>query len=161
MKRATRICTAGLCAFLTAAAAGAQVADFPIDPEVLGRLGVNAEELVAIQAADGVSRRAVREAQIELEILTAQLKRALLPIEPRMREVETLLSNAMQWELKMRLAEITRQVQLRQILGDLRYARIREALRRRQQQLRQQQQQRLQQNQRQTDRAPQRPNTQQ
>ena len=97
--------------------------------------------MAQLQELDSSARAATREARVELEIVTARLKRALLPAEPRMREVEELLREAMDWEFRIRLAEIRRQVRIRQVLGDERYTRIRELVRRRQEQQRLLQQQ--------------------
>ncbi len=55
--------------------------------------------------------------------------------------MEELLREAMDWEFRIRLAEIRRQVRIRQVLGDERYTRIRELVRRRQEQQRLLQQQ--------------------
>ena len=135
-QRNARLLVGGLLAAMIAVPAAAQVTDFSLEPEVLLRLGVTEEELGQMQEVDTSTRAAKREAQIELEILTARLKRALLPTDPRMREVEELLREAMDWEFRMRLADIRRQIRIRQVLGDERYTRIRELVRRRQEQQR-------------------------
>jgi hypothetical protein len=50
-----------------------------------------------------------------------------------MREVERLLRQSLEWELKERMAQIRRQVELRQLLGDAKYARMTQAEERRRQ----------------------------
>ena len=139
-RRARRL-VCGLLTLAIAVPAAAQVADLSLEPELLLRLGVTEEEMAQLQELDSSARAATREARVELEIVTARLKRALLPAEPRMREVEELLREAMDWEFRIRLAEIRRQVRIRQVLGDERYTRIRELVRWRQEQQRLLQQQ--------------------
>jgi len=60
-----------------------------------------------------------------------------------MREVERLLRQSLDWELKERMAHIRRQVELRELLGDGKYARLSEAVERRRQAQEQQERERI------------------
>ena len=112
-QRTVRRLVCGLLTLAIAVPAAAQVADLSLEPELLLRLGVTEEAMAQLQEMDSSARAATREARVELEMVTARLKRALLPAEPRMREVEELLREAMDWEFRIRLAEIRRQEQHR------------------------------------------------
>jgi hypothetical protein len=48
-----------------------------------------------------------------------------------MREVERMLRQSLDWELKERMAQIRRQVELRELLGDAKYARMSQAVEKR------------------------------
>jgi hypothetical protein len=50
-----------------------------------------------------------------------------------MKQVENLLRASLDWEYKLRLAQITRQVEIRELLGNSKYARLVEAVRKRRQ----------------------------
>ncbi len=63
-----------------------------------------------------------RVARAELDILQAQLKRLLLSANADLEEVRDLLTQAMRWELDVRLAEIERELQIRKVIGDKRWA---------------------------------------
>jgi hypothetical protein len=63
-----------------------------------------------------------RVARAELEIIQAQLKRLLLSADADLGKIERLLSSALEWELQVRLAEIRRELQIRQAIGDRRWA---------------------------------------
>ena len=59
-----------------------------------------------------------------------------------MREVERLLRQSLDWEFKERMAQIRRQVELRELLGDAKYARLTQVVERRRM-LQQEQERRL------------------
>jgi hypothetical protein len=71
----------------------------------------------------------VHQSRLEIDVLKAQLKKALFQDPVDMNEVERLLRASLDWEYKLRLAQITRQVEIRKLLGDRKYARLFEALR--------------------------------
>ncbi len=64
-------------------------------------------------------------------MLKAQLRKLLFEEQVNMREVERMLRQSLEWELKERLAQIRRQVELRELLGDAKYARMSQAVERR------------------------------
>ena len=98
------------------------------NPEVLKRLGLEEEDVEKIREIFEQTEKEIREARIEVDILKAQLRKLLFEEQVNMREVERQLRQSLEWELKERMAHIRRQVQLRELLGDTRYARLAEAV---------------------------------
>ena len=101
------------------------------NPELLKRLDVGDEEIEKIRVIFEETEKAIREARLEIDILKAQLRKLLFQEQVNMREVERLLRQSLDWELKERLAQIERQVELRNLLGDEKFARLTEAVARR------------------------------
>jgi hypothetical protein len=96
------------------------------NPQVLKRLELGEEEMENIRGVFEQTEKEIREARLEIDILKAQLRKLLFQQQVNMREVERLLRDSLEWEMKDRMAQIQRQVQLRTILGDAKYARLME-----------------------------------
>lgn len=94
------------------------------NPQVLKRLELGEEEIASIRGVFEQTDKEIREARLEIDILKAQLRKLLFQKQVDMREVERLLRDSLEWEMKERMAQIQRQVQLRTILGDAKYARL-------------------------------------
>lgn len=122
MKRLILICLLGLIAFGFAYGQGWDV------PQVLKRLELSEEEMEDIKEVFEQTEKEIREARLEIDILKAQLRKLLFQQQVNMREVERLLRDSLEWEMKERMAQIQRQVQLRTLLGDTKYARLIEAV---------------------------------
>jgi hypothetical protein len=73
----------------------------------------------------------MREARLEIDVLRAQLRKLLFKEQVDMREVERMLRRGLEWELKERMAQIRRQVELRELLGDAKFAQLTRAAERR------------------------------
>ena len=101
------------------------------NPELLERLNLDEQQIEQIREIFESTEREIQAARIEIDILKAQLRKLLFEAEVNMREVEQLLRRSLEWELKARIAQIERQVELRELLGDKRYARLSEAMQRR------------------------------
>jgi hypothetical protein len=101
------------------------------NPEVLERLDLDKQEVEKIGEIFERTEREIREARLEIEVLRAQLRKVLFAEQVNMREVERLLRQSLDWELKERMAQIRRQVELRELLGDTKYARMTQAMERR------------------------------
>jgi hypothetical protein len=93
-------------------------------PEVLERMGANEEQIETVVEIFEETEREIQEARLEIEILKAQLRKLLFQEAVNMREVERLLRDSLDWELKERMAQIRRQVELRKVLADRMYARL-------------------------------------
>ncbi|HUX21827.1 MAG TPA: hypothetical protein VMW69_11355 [Spirochaetia bacterium] len=91
----------------------------------LATLGVSNAEINKIVQIQTETRFQVREAQLELNVLKAELERALFPINVDMNKVHQLLQESLQWKMKSELATIQERVELRKILGDYKYAEYR------------------------------------
>lgn len=114
-------------------AAGAQDWD---SPQLLERAGLSEQEIEQVTRVFEDTERTITEARLEVDLLKAQLRKLLFAENPDMREVERLLRASLEWELKERLAQISRQVELRRVLGDRRYARLMQEWRERQRRVR-------------------------
>jgi hypothetical protein len=100
-------------------------------PQFLQRAGLSEQEIAAVTQVFEDTERAIREARLEIGVLKAQLRKLLFAENVDMGEVERLLRAGLEWELKERMAQVRRQVELRRILGDRRYARLSEQVRER------------------------------
>ena len=101
------------------------------NPEFLERLDLDEEEAQRIGEIFEETEREIRQARLEIDVLKAQLRKLLFEEQVNMREVERMLRQSLEWELKERLAQIRRQVELRELLGDAKYARMSQAVERR------------------------------
>ena len=102
------------------------------NPEILERLDLKEAEVQETQEIFEKTEREIREARLEIDVLRAQLRKLLFQEQVNMREVERLLRQSLDWEFKERMAQIRRQVELRELLGDAKYARMTQAFQRRQ-----------------------------
>jgi hypothetical protein len=98
------------------------------NPQVLKRLELGEENMENIRGVFEQTEKEIREARLEIDILKAQLRKLLFQQQVNMREVERLLRDSLEWEMKERMAQIQRQVQLRTILGDAKYAKLMETV---------------------------------
>jgi hypothetical protein len=115
---------------LVLAAAAATSQDWE-DPQVWRKLGLTEEEVGRARAIYERTEQVIREAQVELDVLKAEMRRLLYREQVEMAAVEKQLRASMEWEYRLRLAQITRQVELRRLLGDRKYARLMEEVRER------------------------------
>ena len=101
------------------------------NPEVLERLDLDEQEVEKIEKIFEKTEKEIREARLEIDVLRAQLRKLLFEEQVNMREVEGMLRQSLEWELKERMAQIRRQVELRELLGDAKYARMSQAIEKR------------------------------
>jgi len=71
----------------------------------------------------------LKKYQAEIDVRKAELTRVLLDTHPDMKQVERILKVALNWEYRMRLGEIERDVEVRNVLGDRGWGVYREAQR--------------------------------
>lgn len=71
----------------------------------------------------------LKKYQAEIDVRKAELTRVLLDTHPDMKQVERILKEALNWEYRMRLGEIERDVEVRNVLGDRGWGVYREAQR--------------------------------
>ena len=118
-------------ALLLALAAGAAFAQTDEDRRLWQKLGLSEEQIAQASAVFERTEKVVREARAEIDVLKAELRRQLLRDQVDMAQVEKQLRSSLEWEYRLRLAQITRQVDLRRLLGDETYARLMQAIRER------------------------------
>jgi hypothetical protein len=97
-------------------------ADQPQTRKYLHNIGVSDADITKIFQTEYQTQYQVREAQLELNVLKAELEKTLFPVNADMHEVQRLLSESLQWKLKSELATINARVEIRKLLGDLKYA---------------------------------------
>ena len=97
------------------------------NPEVLERLDLDEQQVEKIREIFEETEKEIRQARLEIDVLRAQLRKLLFEEQVNMREVERMLRQSLEWELKERMAQIRRQVELRELLGDVKYARMSQA----------------------------------
>lgn len=116
---------------LLSAFTGAALAQDWDNPQFLQKAGLTEQEITEVTRVFDETEQAIQEARLEVDVLKAQLRKLLFAEKVDMREVERLLRAGLEWELKERMAQVRRQVELRRILGDRRYARLLEQYRER------------------------------
>ncbi len=117
---------------LLALAAGAAFAQSDEDRWAWQKLGLGEEQIGQVRDIFERADKVIREARAEIDVLKAELRRLLLREPVDMEQVEKQLRASLEWEYRLRLAQIRRQVDLRRLLGDETYARLMQALRERQ-----------------------------
>jgi hypothetical protein len=122
----------GIAAVLLLAACGAAAfAQAAEDQRLWQRLGLSEQQMQQAQAVYERTEKSIREARAEIDVLKAELRRLLLREPVEMPQVEKQLRASLEWEYRLRLAQISRQVELRRLLGDEAYARLMRELRER------------------------------
>ncbi len=88
----------------------------------LRQLDFSLDELEQMEEIQEMTIEIAQPAQAQINVIKQKLTRLLLRSEVNLEEVERLLRQSLQWELKVRMAEITRQIEIRRIVGDQRWA---------------------------------------
>lgn len=122
-----------LCVLLVAAAAAAQDT---AGEQLLKKLGFTDAEVDQIAAIQEQSRAEIQKARAELNIAKAQLSKLLLNVDASMREIEKAVRAATEWEVQAKLAEITRELKLRKLIGDTKWQKLVQGIRQRQEAIR-------------------------
>lgn len=88
----------------------------------LAKQGVSSSEINRIIEIQLQTRRRVRAAQLELNVLKAELEKALFPVNVDMKRVHQLLDQSLKSKMQAELANIEGRVETRKILGDYKFA---------------------------------------
>jgi Spy/CpxP family protein refolding chaperone len=88
------------------------------DPRTWRKLGLSQEQIDQARMIYEQTQKSVREARAEIDVLRSELRRLLLREPVDMGQVERQLRASLEWEYRLRLAQISRQVELRRLLGD-------------------------------------------
>ena len=109
---------------MTILAGGLVAAQAPDYTQLLKRLELSEEDTEwFLEFQTGIDNKK-REAQIELNIVKAQLEKLLFPVDVDMREVEKLMRTSIEWRLQLELAEIRWRVEVRRKLGEETYTKL-------------------------------------
>jgi hypothetical protein len=128
-----RVATVLACLLLAAAAASAQEA---AAEQLLRKIGFTEAEVDQVEAIQDQSQAEIQKARAELAIAKAQLAKLLLNVDANLREVEKAVRAAMEWEVQLRMAEISRELKLRKAIGDRKWQKLVQAVRQRQEAVR-------------------------
>jgi hypothetical protein len=90
----------------------------------LRKLGLTDDEIRKVTEINLATEQEKREAQLELNILKAQLEKLLAGIDPDMRQVEKLLRDSTEWKVKSELAEIKKRVEIRKLIGEEKWRKL-------------------------------------
>jgi hypothetical protein len=91
--------------------------------------GAPAEKLKKAEEIRVAAERELRADQAEIEVRKAQLTRVLIDTHPNMADVQKYLREGADWEYKMRLAQIERDLHIRGLLGDSDWSRYQAGVR--------------------------------
>ncbi|NOY10478.1 MAG: hypothetical protein GXP33_16715 [Spirochaetes bacterium] len=100
--------------------------------KVLKKLGFTDGEIKGLVKIQQESQQVILNAKAEMDIYKAELKKLLLSPDVNMRDVEKLLRKSMEWELKVRVAQIKRQVDSRKLVGERKWVQLVRYLQKRQ-----------------------------
>ena len=90
----------------------------------LQALGLNSEEIRQVRVIHQNTDTAIRRLEADLAVKKAELARILMDESPNMRQVERNLRESAAIEVDIRLAEIRREIAVRDSLGTDRWARM-------------------------------------
>ena len=79
------------------------------------------EELNEMQLA---RETIVQEAQIEQNLIKAQLEKLLFPADADLRAIEIKMKESLEWRLKVEIANVTLRVEARKLLGETRWRKL-------------------------------------
>jgi len=99
------------------------------NPQVMEKLGLTEEQVTQLTLIHEEAEKIIREAQLDIDIERAQLKKLLFESNVDLRQVERRLKSILDLEYKLRLAEITREIKARKLIGDKEWARLTQMIR--------------------------------
>jgi hypothetical protein len=90
---------------------------------------IKAKELDQIDKILESNEETISKARAEIQILQAKVTRLLLEKEPSLDQIKALVKDSLDWELQVRMAQIERQIAIRKVIGEERWARVVKAIR--------------------------------
>ncbi len=102
-------------------AQGMRGKDRPMAP-ALRDLRLDQAEIDKIEEALKTSEVAIVVARAEIQVIQSKIARLMLEKEPSREQTGALVKESLDWEYKIRMAQIERQISIRQIVGDERWA---------------------------------------
>lgn len=84
----------------------------------LKRLGLNDSQVTQILDIQNRTRATIRQDRVDLQLLHAQMEKALLPSNPNMQEVNGYIAQMAQTHADLMKTSLSARIQLRQIIGD-------------------------------------------
>jgi len=90
--------------------------------ELFRSLSLEPKELDQIDRILDRNEDDIAKARAEIQILQARLTRLLLEKDPQVEQVRPILKDSLDWELKIRLAQVERQIAIRKVIGEERWS---------------------------------------
>jgi hypothetical protein len=111
------------------AVTGLALAQDGIETPLLERLGIPQEDIERIEQLRYEAQKTIQAAEAELAIYRARIRKLLLNAEADLREVEKMLREAMNYELRIRLTQIEQELKIRRLLGEENWDKVVRAMR--------------------------------
>ncbi len=92
--------------------------------KMLKKLGFTDHEIKGLVRIQQEGQQVILNAKAEMDIYKAELKKLLLSPDVNMKDVEKLLRKSMEWELKIRVVQIKRQVDSRKLIGERKWVQL-------------------------------------
>jgi hypothetical protein len=89
---------------------------------ILKALKLEQADLDAIEAIITKDESTLAKARADIQVLQAQLSRLMLEKDPQLDQVQSVVKQSLDLELKIRMIQITRQIAVKKLLGDDRWA---------------------------------------
>jgi hypothetical protein len=86
--------------------------------EPLKKIGLSDDQIKKVMDISVKFNKEKKDAQLELNILRAQLEKLLASTDPDMKSVEKLLRDSVELKVKSELAEIKKRVEIRKVVGE-------------------------------------------
>ncbi|MCG8568804.1 MAG: hypothetical protein MJB14_01570 [Spirochaetes bacterium] len=84
---------------------------------ILENLGLTEDQIEQVESIEHEMNRKIEEAKIELKIQKALLERELFNEKVDMKKVEKILKETLTYQMQIELADITKRVKIREIMG--------------------------------------------
>jgi hypothetical protein len=85
-------------------------------------LAIKDKEFEKIEDILGKGEGEVSQARAEIQIVQAKIARSLLDEEPKLSEIRAMIKESLDWEMKVRLIQIERQIAVKKVIGDKRWS---------------------------------------
>ena len=88
---------------------------------MFGDFKLSQEEIEKIEGILESSEQAIRTARAEIGIRQAQISRLMVDAKPDMEKISALVKESLDWEHKVRMAQLERQISIRTVVGEERW----------------------------------------
>ena len=100
------------------------------DAKLLKSFSLSDEDIQKIKQFNREANKEVKKAQLELDIIEAQLRRLLADEDANLKQVEKLLRSASEFNIQEKMAKIKREVQIKKLIGSEKWGLIVNAMER-------------------------------
>ncbi len=93
-------------------------------PKTIKFLELTEEEIEKLEILQSEKQLIQSEAQVELNLLKAQLEKLLFPVNSDMSAIEVKMRATHEWKLRIEMANIRLRVEARKIIGETRWRKL-------------------------------------